>query len=161
MARVYTPKDTAVSTPNSDTPYSFVQLDLRAEPMVLCMPEIEVGRYYDMQLTDMYTFNFGYMGSPHHRQRRRLLYGRRAGVDGRAAEGHQRNCSGARPTSPSPSTGLSSFIHRICRTSTKSRRAIPSSLSRPISAGRLRPPRRRSIGLSQHWLPAPRGRCSW
>ncbi len=62
-ARVYTPKDTAVSTPNSDTPYSFVQLDLRAEPMVLCMPEIEAGRYYDVQLTDMYTFNFGYMGS--------------------------------------------------------------------------------------------------
>lgn len=62
-ARVYTPKDTAVSTPNSDTPYSFVQLDLRAEPMVLCMPEIDVSRYYDVQLTDMYTFNFGYMGS--------------------------------------------------------------------------------------------------
>lgn len=62
-ARVYTPKDTAVSTPNSDTPYSFVQLDLRAEPMVLCMPEVEQGRYYDVQLTDMYTNNFGYMGS--------------------------------------------------------------------------------------------------
>ena len=62
-ARVYSPKDTAVSTPNSDTPYSFVQLDLRAEPMVLCMPEIEAKRYYDVQLTDMYTFNYGYMGS--------------------------------------------------------------------------------------------------
>lgn len=62
-ARVYTPKDTAVSTPNSDTPYSFVQLDLRTEPMVLCVPEIENRRYNDVQLTDMYTFNFGYMGS--------------------------------------------------------------------------------------------------
>ena len=57
------PKDTAVSTPNSDTPYSFAQLDLRAEPMVLCMPEIEPRSYYDVQLTDMYTFNYGYMGS--------------------------------------------------------------------------------------------------
>lgn len=62
-ARVYTPEDTAVSTPNSDTPYSFIQLDLRAEPMVLCMPEIDPKRYYVVQLTDMYTFNYGYMGS--------------------------------------------------------------------------------------------------
>ncbi|MGH0032951.1 MAG: DUF1254 domain-containing protein [Myxococcota bacterium] len=62
-SRVYTPKDTAVSTPNSDTPYAFVQLDLRAEPMVLCVPEVEKERYYDVQLTDMYTFNYGYMGS--------------------------------------------------------------------------------------------------
>jgi hypothetical protein len=28
-ARVYTPEDTAVVTPNSDTPYSFVAMDLR------------------------------------------------------------------------------------------------------------------------------------
>lgn len=62
-ARVFTPADTTVSTPNSDTPYSLVQLDLRAEPMVLCMPEIEASRYYDVQLADMYTQNYGYMGS--------------------------------------------------------------------------------------------------
>jgi|GEM_PF-53615 len=63
IARVYTPSDTAVSTPNSDTPYSFAQLDLRAEPMVICLPKVDPKRYYDVQLTDMYTFNFGYMGS--------------------------------------------------------------------------------------------------
>jgi len=62
-ARVYTYKDTAISTPNSDTPYSVAQLDLRAEPMVLCMPEIEKTRYYDVQLVDMYSDNYGYMGS--------------------------------------------------------------------------------------------------
>ena len=62
-ARVFTPKDTTIVTPNSDTPYSLVQLDLRAEPMVICLPEIEKNRYYDVQLTDMYTNNFGYMGS--------------------------------------------------------------------------------------------------
>jgi len=62
-ARVFTYKDTAVVTPNSDTPYSFVGLDLRAEPVVLCLPEIEKSRYYDVQLVDMYTFNYGYMGS--------------------------------------------------------------------------------------------------
>jgi hypothetical protein len=31
VARVFTPQDTAVVTPNSDTPYSFVGMDLRAE----------------------------------------------------------------------------------------------------------------------------------
>jgi hypothetical protein len=62
-ARVFTPKDTAIVTPNSDTPYSFVGLDLRAEPIVLCVPKIEKTRYYDVQLIDMYTFNYGYIGS--------------------------------------------------------------------------------------------------
>jgi len=62
-ARVYTPKDTAVVTPNSDTPYSFVAMDLRAEPFVICNPEIEKSRYFSVQLVDMYTFNYGYTGS--------------------------------------------------------------------------------------------------
>ena len=62
-ARVFTPKDTGVSTPNSDTPYSMLLLDLRAEPIVLCMPEIDKARYYDVQLVDLYTNNYGYMGS--------------------------------------------------------------------------------------------------
>jgi hypothetical protein len=62
-ARVFTPKDTAISTPNSDTPYSMALLDLRPEPIVLCMPEIEKARYYDVQLVDLYTDNYGYIGS--------------------------------------------------------------------------------------------------
>jgi hypothetical protein len=62
-ARVFTPKDTGISTPNSDTPYSMAFLDLRAEPMVLCVPEIEKKRYYDVQLVDLYSDNYGYMGS--------------------------------------------------------------------------------------------------
>jgi hypothetical protein len=62
-ARVFTPKDTSISTPNSDTPYSMALLDLRTEPMVLCMPETEKARYYDVQLVDLYTHNYGYMGS--------------------------------------------------------------------------------------------------
>src|SRR5262245_33121963 len=32
---VFTPADTAVVTPNSDTPYSLAEMDLRAEPMVI------------------------------------------------------------------------------------------------------------------------------
>jgi len=62
-AQVFTPKDTAVTTPNSDTPYSFLQADLRAEPIVFCVPKIEKNRYYSVQLTDMYSFNYGYVGS--------------------------------------------------------------------------------------------------
>ncbi len=61
--KVYTPADTAIVTPNSDTPYSFLWMDLRAEPMVLCVPEIEQGRYYSIMLTSLYTFNFGYIGT--------------------------------------------------------------------------------------------------
>lgn len=61
-ATVFTPADTAIVTPNSDTPYSFLWMDLRAEPMVLCMPEIK-DRYYSVQLLSLYTFNFGYIGS--------------------------------------------------------------------------------------------------
>ena len=61
--RVFTYKDTSVVTPNSDTPYSFVCLDLRAEPFVLSVPAVEPGRYYSLQFTDWNTFNFGYVGS--------------------------------------------------------------------------------------------------
>lgn len=60
---VYTPADTALQTPNSDTPYSFVGLDLRAEPIVISVPEIEQKRYYSIQFIDAYTFNFAYAGS--------------------------------------------------------------------------------------------------
>ena len=61
--RVYTPADTTVQTPNSDTPYSFIGLDLRAEPFVLTVPVIEKQRYFSVQLIDAYTFNFAYIGS--------------------------------------------------------------------------------------------------
>ena len=62
-ARVFTPDDVAVQTPNSDTPYSMVGLDLRAEPMVLTIPPIEKSRYFSIQLVDAYTHNFAYIGS--------------------------------------------------------------------------------------------------
>jgi hypothetical protein len=61
--RVYTPADKAVQTPNSDTPYSWLGLDLRTEPIVLTMPPIEKDRYFSVQFTDLYTFNFDYLGS--------------------------------------------------------------------------------------------------
>lgn len=63
IPRVYTPADTAIQTPNSDTPYSMIGMDLRAEPMVLTVPVIEKDRYFSIQLIDAYTFNFDYAGS--------------------------------------------------------------------------------------------------
>lgn len=62
-AKTFTPKDTAIPTPNADTPYSMVQADLRAEPLVFCVPEVEEGRYFSVQLADLYSFNYGYVGS--------------------------------------------------------------------------------------------------
>ncbi|WP_225612579.1 DUF1254 domain-containing protein [Paracoccus sp. PAR01] len=63
IARVYTPEDTAIITPNSDTPYSFMVMDLRAEPLVLSLPAIEADRYYSVQLVDLYTHNVDYLGT--------------------------------------------------------------------------------------------------
>ena len=60
---VATPEDKFVVTPNSDTPYSYLWMDLRAEPIVVTMPSIEKERYYTGQLIDLYTFNFAYLGT--------------------------------------------------------------------------------------------------
>ena len=63
LPRVFTYKDTAVVTANSDTPYSFLWLDLRAEPMVLSVPAAPKDRYISVMLADAHTYNYGYMGS--------------------------------------------------------------------------------------------------
>jgi hypothetical protein len=60
---VATPDDKFVVTPNSDTPYSFLWMDLRTEPVIVTMPRIERNRYYSGQLIDLYTFNFAYLGT--------------------------------------------------------------------------------------------------
>src|ERR1700704_5657285 len=62
-ARVFTYKDTAVITPNSDTPYSILWTDLRAEPIVVSVPAVEKSRYYSVMLCDGNTYNYGYIGS--------------------------------------------------------------------------------------------------
>lgn len=62
-ARVFTYKDTSVPTPNSDTPYSMLWLDLRAEPIVISVPAVDPKRYYSVQLVDGNTYNYGYIGS--------------------------------------------------------------------------------------------------
>lgn len=62
-ARVFTPADTSIVTPNSDTPYCMFWMDLRNEPLVMTVPSIEAGRYYGVQLVDLYTHNFAYVGT--------------------------------------------------------------------------------------------------
>ena len=62
-ARVFTYEDTSVITPNSDTPYSILWTDLRAEPIVLSVPAVEKPRYFSVMLCDGNTYNYGYIGS--------------------------------------------------------------------------------------------------
>jgi len=62
-ARLFTPEDKAVVTPNSDTPYCMFWVDLRDEPQVISLPEIEAERFYHFQLIDLYTHNFAYLGT--------------------------------------------------------------------------------------------------
>jgi hypothetical protein len=38
-------------------------MDLRAEPQVIIVPEMDAARYYSFQLIDWYTHNFAYIGS--------------------------------------------------------------------------------------------------
>ncbi|MDX1036601.1 DUF1254 domain-containing protein [Sinorhizobium medicae] len=61
-SEAFTPENKDIVTPNNDTPYSWAWLDLRAEPMVLSVPAVPKDRYYVMQLIDLFTYNFGYVG---------------------------------------------------------------------------------------------------
>jgi hypothetical protein len=51
-----------VVTMNGDTPYSNFGIDLRAEPVIVSVPEIK-GRYYVLQFPDFYTHNFAFIGT--------------------------------------------------------------------------------------------------
>jgi hypothetical protein len=60
--RSYTADDTDIVTPNNDSPYSWAWFDLRREPVVLRVPKVAEDRYYVVQLFDLFTFNFAYVG---------------------------------------------------------------------------------------------------
>ncbi|WP_339436358.1 MULTISPECIES: DUF1254 domain-containing protein [unclassified Pseudomonas] len=62
-AQVLSPKHTTQANATPDTPYSFVWMDLRREPMVLTLPGIEDDRYYSVQLIDLYSQNIAYLGT--------------------------------------------------------------------------------------------------
>ena len=60
--KLFGPRDTAVVSASNDTLYSSAWLDLRAEPVVLQVPAVR-NRYYAMQLCDLVTDNFAYVGT--------------------------------------------------------------------------------------------------
>ena len=60
--RSYTAADTDIVTPNNDSPYSWAWFDLRREPVVLRVPKVGDDRYYVVQMFDLFTFNFAYVG---------------------------------------------------------------------------------------------------
>jgi len=62
-ARVFTPADRSVVTPNADTPYCMFWGDIRSDPLVLRVPEIEPERFFQVQLVDLYTHNFAYVST--------------------------------------------------------------------------------------------------
>ena len=51
-----------VVRPNNDTLYSFAWLNLRAQPVIITVPQTD-GRYYSVQLVDLFTNNLGYIGT--------------------------------------------------------------------------------------------------
>lgn len=59
---LFSPSDKIVVSPNNDTYYTTASLDLRAEPIIIKVPEIK-DRYYSFQLTSLVTDNFGYIGT--------------------------------------------------------------------------------------------------
>ncbi len=60
--QLFDPDYDVVVTPNNDTLYSTTFADLRTEPMVVSVPETGV-RYQVIQLVDMGTDNFAYIGT--------------------------------------------------------------------------------------------------
>jgi len=62
-ARLFSPEDKAIVTVNSDTPYCMFWSDIRLDPLIFSVPEIEDDRYYSFQFIDLYTHNFAYLGT--------------------------------------------------------------------------------------------------
>lgn len=115
LNHVATYEDTAVVTPNSDTPYSILWLDLRAEPMVISVSAVEKERYYSVQLIDGNTYNFGYIGSRATETFRVPIW--LSDPTGKARNRPASAKSFPRPPrSCSPIFGLSLSTSKICRT---------------------------------------------
>jgi hypothetical protein len=67
-ARLFTPEDKAVVTPNADTPYCMFWMDLRAEPLVLSVPKIDPEPILQFPADRPLHAQFRLCRQPHHRQ---------------------------------------------------------------------------------------------
>lgn len=56
------PSFTAIVGPNNDTLYSSAWLDLSQGPVIIDVPPVPNDRYYSVQLIDLFTHNFAYIG---------------------------------------------------------------------------------------------------
>ncbi|BFU94062.1 MAG: hypothetical protein NTNFB02_07840 [Nitrospira sp.] len=54
--RLYTPDDTTIQSINADTLYSFIGIDVRDEPIVITVPQVEKERYYGCSLFDLWGY---------------------------------------------------------------------------------------------------------
>jgi hypothetical protein len=84
-ARVYTPEDKAIQTPNSDTPYTMIGVDLRASRVLTLPPSSRDATTPHNSLTST---QLRIRRQPHGRQRRRQLPSR-AEVEGPGARQHR------------------------------------------------------------------------
>lgn len=55
------PEDRTIVAMNVDTPYSYAWLDLRAEPVVVTLPEFDADRYVSTMFVDLATYILGYV----------------------------------------------------------------------------------------------------
>src|SRR5436309_12460444 len=108
-ARLFTPADTAIQTPNSDTLYSLIGADLRSEPLVLTVPAMEKERYFSVQLIDYYTFNFDYIGTRTSGNEGGSFLLAGPGWKGETPKGVEK-CFAARPNLRAPPIARSSLI---------------------------------------------------
>src|SRR3954453_20518924 len=60
--RSYMASDTDIFTPKNGSPYLWAGFDGRREPVVLRVPKVGPDRYYVVQMFDLFTFNFAYVG---------------------------------------------------------------------------------------------------
>ena len=134
LHHVATYEDTAVITPNSDTPYSMLWLDLRAEPMVISVPAVDKGPLL--------------LGPAHRRQHLQFRLYRHAAPRGpsratiwwSAPTGKAKRPPASRRSSGRPRRSCSRLSARssstpaTCRTSRRCRPATRRSRFRPSSS---------------------------